>query len=102
MARRSGPDLDVSFVLIAFIFLWVSEMPREPNCFYLRFIFTHLTKTIGQPQSTRFSLGRRTSKVKDDVYGRPSPTCDLVKATSLLLIEPSTFTSSRKLEPVTA
>jgi hypothetical protein len=49
-ARRSGPGLNVSFVfLIAFIFLWVSEIRREPNCFYLPFIFEHLTETTGQP-----------------------------------------------------
>src|SRR5438128_5627466 len=44
----------------------------------------------------------KPTRAERDVYGRPSPTCDLVKATSVALREPSAFTSSRKLEPVTA
>src|SRR2546428_12635113 len=44
----------------------------------------------------------RPVRAERDVYGRPSPTCDLVRATSVALREPSAFTSSRKLEPVTA
>src|SRR5207237_721019 len=98
-ARRSGPDLDVSFVL-AFMFLWVSETRRKPNCF-----FRHLFSSISpkRPVSPAInSLLVRPAYIKRDVYGRPSPTCDLVRATSVALREPSAFTSSRKLEPVTA
>ena len=44
----------------------------------------------------------QSARAERDVYGRPSPTCDLVKATSVAVREPSAFTSSRKLELVTA
>ena len=84
MARRSGPGLDVSFVLIAFM--------------VYRFVKRSASKLFDLPL-THFSV--RPGHVKGDVHGTPWPTSDLVKATSLLDIEPSAFTSSRKLEPVT-
>ena len=53
----------------------------------------------GALQPARLPLQKNTAAAFN--YGRPSPTCDLVKATSVAVREPSVFTSSRKLEPLT-
>src|SRR2546429_4835208 len=91
-ARRSGPDLDVSFVL-AFMFLWVSETRRKPNC--LSAIYFRASHQNDGSAPAINSLLVRPAYIKGNVYGRPSPTCDLVKAPSVALREPSAFPSSR-------
>src|SRR5437667_6628204 len=46
----------------------------------------------GPREGSRKKLLVRPTRAEGNVYGRPSPTCDLVKATSVALREPSAFT----------